>query len=222
MAEIVESVEISRRPEDVFSYVADPSHHPEWIESVVSVRREGDGPLAVGSRVVATRRVGPWELRYTEEMAELNPPRSWASRGVGGVPVIAFANGMVELLDNGKRSRVTIACEFQGHGIGKLLVPLLARRLELAGDRYARPLAVIEQLNRAVGKGDDRDAADTAARPAPGRIQLAHLLGIPQLPRTDPPGRHDSRAHGEWTITLPAYRHDALDPFGVVRRVGHV
>ena len=56
MAEIVESVEISRRPEDVFSYVADPSHHPEWIESVVSVRREGDGPLAVGSRVVATRR----------------------------------------------------------------------------------------------------------------------------------------------------------------------
>ncbi len=36
---------------------------------------------------------------------------------------------MVELLDNGKRSRVTIACEFQGHGIGKLLVPLLARRL---------------------------------------------------------------------------------------------
>ncbi len=55
MAEIVESVEISRRPEDVFSYVADPSHHPEWIESVVSVRREGDGPLAVGSRVVATR-----------------------------------------------------------------------------------------------------------------------------------------------------------------------
>ena len=129
MAEIVESVEISRRPEDVFSYVADPSHHPEWIESVVSVRREGDGPLAAGSRVVATRRVGPWELRYTEEMAELNPPRSWASRGVGGVPVIAFANGMVELLDNGKRSRVTIACEFQGHGIGKLLVPLLARRL---------------------------------------------------------------------------------------------
>jgi uncharacterized protein YndB with AHSA1/START domain len=129
MAEIVESVEISRRPEDVFSYVADPSHHPEWIESVVSARRQGDAPLAAGSRVLVTRRVGPWELRYTEEMAELNPPTSWANRGVGGIPVIAFASGTVERLDNGKRSRVTIACEFRGHGIGKLLVPLLARRL---------------------------------------------------------------------------------------------
>ena len=58
MAEIVESVEISRRPEDVFSYVADPSHHPEWIESVVSARRQGDAPLAAGSRVLVTRRVG--------------------------------------------------------------------------------------------------------------------------------------------------------------------
>src|SRR6266508_220692 len=35
----------------------------------------------------------------------------------------------VAALDDGKRSRVTISCEFQGHGIGKLLVPLLARRL---------------------------------------------------------------------------------------------
>jgi uncharacterized protein YndB with AHSA1/START domain len=129
MPAIVESIEISRRPEDIFSYVADPSHHPEWIESVVSVRREGDTPLALGSRVVATRRVGPWKVRYTEEMIELHPPRTWANRGVGGIPVIAVANGTVEPLNNGKRSRVTIACEFQGHGIGKLLVPLLARRL---------------------------------------------------------------------------------------------
>ena len=129
MAEIVESVEISRRPEDVFSYVADPSHHPEWTESVVSARPEGDGPLVVGSRVLVTRRVGPRKLRYTEEMTELHPPRTWANRGVGGIPVIAIANGTVEPLDAGKRSRVTIACEFQGHGIGKLLVPLLARRL---------------------------------------------------------------------------------------------
>jgi uncharacterized protein YndB with AHSA1/START domain len=58
MASIVESVEISRRPEDVFSYVTDPSRLPEWKESVVSVRQESDGPVAVGSRVVVTRRVG--------------------------------------------------------------------------------------------------------------------------------------------------------------------
>jgi len=129
MAKIVASVEIARRPEDVFSYVADPSHHPEWVENVVSARPEGDTPLAVGSTVLVTRRVGPRKLPITEEMTELHPPRTWANRGVGGIPVIAIANGTVEPLDDGRRSRVTISCEFEGHGIGKLLVPLLARRL---------------------------------------------------------------------------------------------
>jgi uncharacterized protein YndB with AHSA1/START domain len=129
MAEIVASVEISRRPHEVFSYVADPSHQPEWIQSVVSARQQGDGPLAVGSTVLVTRRVGPWTVRSTEQMTKLHPPRTWANRGVGGIPVVAFASGTVAPLDDGRRSRVTIACQFQGHGIGKLLVPLLARRL---------------------------------------------------------------------------------------------
>src|SRR3954452_12238061 len=49
MAAIMESIDISRRPEDVFSYVTDPLRFSEWQESVVSVRREGDtrAPLAV-------------------------------------------------------------------------------------------------------------------------------------------------------------------------------
>jgi hypothetical protein len=60
-------------------------------------------------------------------MAELNPPRSWAVRGVGG-SLTAIAKGAIEPLDGGKRSRVTIALEFEGHGIGKLLVPLVSRQ----------------------------------------------------------------------------------------------
>ncbi len=53
MAAIVESIEISRRPEDVFSYVTDPSRLPEWQESVVSVRREDDAPVGFANSVVA-------------------------------------------------------------------------------------------------------------------------------------------------------------------------
>src|SRR5215218_3662062 len=60
---------------------------------------------------------------------ELDPPRTWANRGYGGLPVTVLANGRVEPLADGKRSRLTISTQFQGHGIGKLLVPLLARRL---------------------------------------------------------------------------------------------
>jgi hypothetical protein len=67
-------------------------------------------------------------VRYVEEMTELRPPSIWTNRGVGGIPVTAIARGKVEPLDDGKRSRVTIAVEFEGRGIGKLLAPLLARR----------------------------------------------------------------------------------------------
>jgi uncharacterized protein YndB with AHSA1/START domain len=128
MAAIVEHIEIARRPDDVFSYATDFSHFPEWQGSVVSARPEGDAPLAVGSRALVTRRVGPRELPTTEEIIELNPPRTWAVRGVGGLPVIAIAKGTIEPVDDGKRSRVTIALQFEAHGIGRLLVPLIVRR----------------------------------------------------------------------------------------------
>jgi uncharacterized protein YndB with AHSA1/START domain len=121
MASIVESIEIARRPEDVFAYVTDPSRLPDWQESVVSVRGEGDGPAAVGSRVVVARRVGGRERQMTTEIAELNPPKSWAVRGVDG-PVRGIVRGTIEPLGDGERSRLTIDLDFEGHGIGKLLV----------------------------------------------------------------------------------------------------
>jgi uncharacterized protein YndB with AHSA1/START domain len=127
MAAIEESVDISRPPEDVFAYATDFSHFPEWQEGVVSVRGEGDAPPAVGSKAAVTRRVGPREFRRTEEITELEPPRTWAVRGVGG-PVTAIAKGTIEPLDDDERSRVTIGLEFEGHGAGRLLVPLVVRR----------------------------------------------------------------------------------------------
>ena len=50
MAATVESIEISRRPEDVFTYVLEPLYYPEWDFSVVSAHREDPSPLTVGRR----------------------------------------------------------------------------------------------------------------------------------------------------------------------------
>jgi hypothetical protein len=63
----------------------------------------------------------------TAELTELNSPSSWAVRGIDG-PVRGNVNGGIEPLDDGARSRVTIELDFEGHGIGKLLVPLVVRR----------------------------------------------------------------------------------------------
>ena len=127
MAPIVTSIEIARPPEDVFSYVTDPSRLAEWQESVVSTRVDESGPPGVGPRVTQTRRIGRREQTMTSEITEITPPTSWAVRGVDG-PVRGMVKGTVEPLDDGERSRVTIELDFEGHGIGKLLVPLVVRR----------------------------------------------------------------------------------------------
>ncbi len=126
MAPIVSSVEIARRPEDVFSYVSDPSRLAEWQDSVVSAHVEGGGPPAVGSKAITTRRIGRGERTMTMELTEMTAPRSWAVRGIDG-PVRGIVNGTIEPLDDGARCRVTIELDFEGHGPGKLLVPLLVR-----------------------------------------------------------------------------------------------
>jgi Polyketide cyclase / dehydrase and lipid transport len=63
----------------------------------------------------------------TMEMTSIDPPRSWAVGGIDG-PVRGVVNGTVEPLGDGGRSRVTIELDFEGHGLGKLLVPLVVRR----------------------------------------------------------------------------------------------
>jgi uncharacterized protein YndB with AHSA1/START domain len=127
MAPIVASIEISRSAEDVFAYVTDPSHLPEWQGGVVRAQRIGEGPVAVGTRAVVTRRIGRRELNMTVEIAELDPPRSFAVRSLDG-PVRGENRGTIEPLDDGRRSRVTYELHLRGHGIGRLLVPLVAKR----------------------------------------------------------------------------------------------
>lgn len=127
MAPIVSTVEIARPPDEVFAYVTDPSRFAEWQEGVVSGRIEGGGPPVVGSRYTTTRRIGGAERTTTSEITEISPPRSWAVHGVDG-PIRAIVNVTVEPLNENSRSRVRLELDFEGHGIGKLLVPLVARR----------------------------------------------------------------------------------------------
>src|SRR6266496_2601848 len=97
MAAIVESIEIARRPEEVFAYATDFSHFPEWQGGVSSARPESDAPLAVGSKAIVTRQAGPRKLARTEEITELNPPMCCAFFGVGA-PTDVFAICLIEPL----------------------------------------------------------------------------------------------------------------------------
>ncbi len=123
MAPTISAVEIARPPEDVFSYVTDPSRMPEWQQGVTSGRLEGVG---VGSRCITTRKMGGSSREVVTEIIEYDPPHRWADHGIAG-PIRAVVEVVIEPSGTGG-SRLEISVDFEGHGIGKLLVPLLVRR----------------------------------------------------------------------------------------------
>jgi uncharacterized membrane protein len=123
MAPIVESIEINRRPEDVFAYIDDLGRHGEWQEQIVSVHVETDGPTRVGARATDLRRLPGGTRSITYEITEHDPPRKTSFRGVNG-PVRPIGTVTVEPLEGGSRSKMTLEFELKGLGLGVLFAPL--------------------------------------------------------------------------------------------------
>jgi hypothetical protein len=126
MAPIVVTTDIERSAEDVFNYATDPTRFHEWQHGVVSGRMAQPGPPTVGAHCLTTRRIGGADRSSTSKVVRINPPETWGVRGIDG-PIRAIVDLTVQPLTT-HRSRLTISVDFRGHGLGKLLVPLVVRR----------------------------------------------------------------------------------------------
>jgi uncharacterized protein YndB with AHSA1/START domain len=122
MPPVTATTEVDRAAAEVFAYATDPARFPEWHEGHL----DHPGPPEVGARCLTTRRIGGSSRTVTSEVTHVDPPRTWGVRGIDG-PVRAAVDLTVEPLTD-STSRLTIAVDFEGHGIGKILVPLLVRR----------------------------------------------------------------------------------------------
>jgi hypothetical protein len=80
----------------------------------------------LGDLCRTTRRIGGAERTSTSELTRFEPPRAWSIQGIDG-PIRARVDLDVEALAP-DHTRLTIAVHFDGHGIGKILVPLVVRR----------------------------------------------------------------------------------------------
>lgn len=138
MPPIVASTEVERPAAEVFGYATDPARFSEWQRGVVDGHMDGPadeaGPPMVGSKCLTTRRIGGANRLTTAELVRIDPPRTWAVRGIDG-PIRAAVDVLVEPV-TGSRARLTISVGFTGHGIGKILVPLVIRqaRNEMPGN----------------------------------------------------------------------------------------
>jgi uncharacterized protein YndB with AHSA1/START domain len=129
MPPIVTTAEIDRPAAQVFAAATDPSLFPRWQQGVEAGHLDApdDGTIPpVGTQCVTTRRIGGSSRDVTSELSHIDPPRTWGVRGTDG-PIRAAVDVLVEPVTD-SRSRLTISVDFTGHGIGKILVPLMVRR----------------------------------------------------------------------------------------------
>lgn len=119
---ITDSIEINRPQDEVFAYLDELDKHSEWQGDLISSKLETEGPVRVGTRASDTRKVpgGPREMTY--EITEHDPPHKSSWRVLDG-PVRAVGSVVVDPLDDGARSRVTVEFNLEGHGIGVLIAP---------------------------------------------------------------------------------------------------
>jgi uncharacterized protein YndB with AHSA1/START domain len=123
---ITTSIDVNRPAEQVFAYATDPARFSEWQKGVVDGHIDGSGKPSVGARCLTTRRIGFAKRPVTAEVTHIDPPKTWGVRGIDG-PIRAIVDVTVHALTE-DRARLTIAIDFEGHGIGQLLVPLVVRR----------------------------------------------------------------------------------------------
>jgi Polyketide cyclase / dehydrase and lipid transport len=155
MPPIVTSAEIGRPAADVFAYATDPARFSEWQKGVVDGHMDSpvNGSPAVGAKCVTTRRIGGASRPSTSELVHIDPPRTWGVRGTDG-PIRAAVDVLVEPVTD-SRSRLTISVDFAGHGMGKILVPLIVRR-EARKEMPANMAALKERMENGLSRQDTR------------------------------------------------------------------
>jgi hypothetical protein len=120
------TVEVDRPAGEVFAYATDPTKFHEGQHGVVNGKLESNGTPTIGDRCLTGRRIGGADRPSTSELVRFDPPHAWSVRGIDG-PIRARVDLTVDALSE-SRSRLSIAVDFDGHGIGGVLVPLLVRR----------------------------------------------------------------------------------------------
>ncbi|MFJ9611549.1 SRPBCC family protein [Kitasatospora sp. NPDC101176] len=115
------SVEVDRPVEEVFAYLADGRHDPEFSPRVLEITRTPDGPTAVGT--VFRSRVKDAGVKTSREfrITGLEAPHTirWSEQSTN---LITAEGGYdLEPLPDG-RTRVRVFNVLEGHGLGKVLV----------------------------------------------------------------------------------------------------
>jgi carbon monoxide dehydrogenase subunit G len=109
-----ESIVIPVPPEEVFDYLNDPTHLPEFDATILTSELEGDGPVRVGSRFRGKSKILGRTFDWVVEVTENDRPTKQAIKSVEGK--IDFT-GTYTLTREGEGTRLDYRLE-SGPGLG--------------------------------------------------------------------------------------------------------
>ncbi len=136
------AVEIARPPAEVYAYLADPAHLPDWQEDVEEVRDAPGGPLPSGATFTEVRSFLGKRVESTLEVTTAEPGRELTLRTVSG-PVKVSIRHRLEPAGDG--TLVLLEAEADPGKLFGLGGPLLRKAAErrARGD-FERLKAVLE------------------------------------------------------------------------------
>lgn len=127
MATVIENtVGIARSPEEVFDYLADQGHEPEWNPDCVSMQKLTDGPVGIGSKFRAKWKQGP--VVFTEVTA-YERPRMWTYVNGGSIGCVLTVT--LEPASGGG-TRLTSRGVWTANGFARLFFPVFMRIMRKA------------------------------------------------------------------------------------------
>ncbi len=139
---------IIRRPiEEVFAYVSDLRHSPEWQSGLVEVRQTTEGPLDIGTTHVAVRKFMGQKMEASTEFVAYEQNKKITFKGTSG-PMHFETSYLFDATPEG--TKLTCQIEMQPGGILGLAEPLIAASLRREMEAGAGELKDLLE-NQAVG-----------------------------------------------------------------------
>ncbi|GAA1429486.1 hypothetical protein GCM10009601_44930 [Streptomyces thermospinosisporus] len=119
-------IDIDRPIEDVFAYLADGRHDPEFSPRVLRIDKRPEGATQVGTVFHSTVKDAGMKSERDFEISEMTTPTRIRWREVSHNTITAREGGydLEPTADGGTRVRLFNVLE--GHGVGKLLLPFAA------------------------------------------------------------------------------------------------
>jgi uncharacterized protein YndB with AHSA1/START domain len=127
---------IARPPEEVFDFLADGANDRKFSPRVLEIEKVTDGPVGAGTVYRSTVKDAGMKTKREFEITEFERPTRirWAERSKN--LVTASAGGYdLEPVEGG--TRLTVFNELEGHGFGKLVLPLALRAARKDADDFA-------------------------------------------------------------------------------------